>query len=105
MYQISRLFAVSAVFGVVVASANEPAKDPHAAARKLIAESKCEACHAKKVGGDGTGMYIRANRIVKTKARVASQVSLCNAELNLGLFPEDETAIAAYLNAKFYKFE
>jgi hypothetical protein len=99
-----RLLALAAL-GLGLSHAAEPAKDPHTAAKKLVAESKCEACHAKKVGGDGTGIYTRENRIVKTKTRVASQVALCNSELNLGLFPEDEAAIAAYLNEVFYKFK
>ena len=99
------VLATAAAWGCGLANAADPAKDVHAGARKLIAEAKCEACHAKKVGGDGPGIYTRAQRIVKTKARVAAQVALCNTELNLGLFPEDETAIAAYLNAMYYKFD
>lgn len=73
--------------------------------RKLVAEAKCEACHASKLGGDGTGMYLRADRRVTTKSKLLPQVSRCNTELNLGLFPEDEAAIAAYLNALHYKFK
>jgi hypothetical protein len=99
------LILTLAALGLGLSCAAETAKDPHAGAKKLIAESKCETCHAKKVGGDGTGMYTREGRIVKTKTRVAAQVSLCNSELNLGLFPEDETAIAAYLNEVYYKFK
>lgn len=97
------LALVALAFGL--AQANEPAKDSHAAAKKLIADSKCEACHAKKTSGDGTRIYTRENRIVKTKTRVVAQVALCNTELNLGLFPEDEAAIAAYLNEVFYEFK
>ncbi|MBL8521869.1 MAG: hypothetical protein JNK75_14530 [Betaproteobacteria bacterium] len=70
-----------------------------------MAESKCEACHARKVGGDGTGIYTRPDRKVKTKARVAGQVALCNTELNLGLFPDDEAAITAFLNDTYYKYK
>ena len=73
--------------------------------KKLVAEAKCEACHASKLGGDGTGMYLRADRRVTTKSKLLPQVSRCNTELNLGLFPEDEAAIAAYLNALHYKFK
>ncbi len=73
--------------------------------KKLVADAKCEACHASKLGGDGTGMYLRADRRVTTKSKLLPQVSRCNTELNLGLFPEDEAAIAAYLNASHYKFK
>jgi hypothetical protein len=30
---------------------------------KLIQEHRCEACHAKKVGGNGTAVYRPAGRI------------------------------------------
>lgn len=73
--------------------------------KKLIAESKCEACHVRKVGGDGSTIYTRADRRVTTKSKLLPQVERCSAELNLGLFPDDEAAIAAYLNATHYKFK
>ena len=73
--------------------------------RKLIAEAKCEACHASKLGGDGSAIYSRADRRVTSKSGLLAQVSRCNNELSLGLFPDDEAAIAAYLNAAHYKFK
>ena len=72
--------------------------------KKLVADTKCEACHASKVGGDGSKMYSRQDRRVTNKSKLLSQVARCNNELNLGLFPDDEAAIAAYLNAEHYKF-
>jgi hypothetical protein len=32
-------------------------------------------------------------------------VGLCNTELRLDLFPEDEADVTAFLNARFYKFK
>ena len=32
-------------------------------------------------------------------------VESCNTEMNLGLFPEDVTAVAAVLNRDHYKFK
>ena len=72
--------------------------------KKLVADAKCETCHASKVGGDGSNMYSRQDRRVTNKSKLLSQVARCNNELNLGLFPDDEAAIAAYLNAEHYKF-
>jgi hypothetical protein len=34
-----------------------------------------------------------------------AQVQLCNAELNTGLFPDEEEHVAAYLNARYYGFK
>lgn len=96
-------FAISALLPHA-AHASESDAALVATGKKLVSETKCEACHAKKIGGDGTGMYTRKNRHVSTKAKLASQVALCNNELNLGLFPDDEAAITAFLNASYYKF-
>ena len=89
-----------------VAAADTKA-DPAAvlAGKKLVADSKCEACHAKKVGGDGSSIYRRADRRVTTRSKLLPQVALCNSELSLGLFPDDETAIATYLNSEHYRFK
>ena len=73
--------------------------------KKLIAEAKCEACHVGKVGGDGSVIYSRKDRRVTAKSKLLPQVARCNNELSLGLFPDDEAAIAAYLNAQHYKFK
>ena len=80
------------------------AQTPEDTGKKLVADNKCEVCHAKKVGGDGSGIYTRKDRRVASLSKLKSQVALCNSELNIGLFPEDEEHIAAYLNAAHYKF-
>ena len=70
---------------------------------KLIAQSKCVACHVSKVGGDGNAMYKPLGRINSPPA-LRGMVEYCNTELNLGFFPEDTNAVAAVLNLKHYKF-
>ena len=69
---------------------------------KLIAESKCVACHQQKVGGDGSAIYKPAGKI-NTPAFLRGVVEQCNTELNLGLFPEEVTAVAAILNSDHYR--
>ena len=71
---------------------------------KLITESKCVACHVAKVGGDGSAMYKPQGRI-NTAAFLRGMVEQCNTELNLGMFPEDVTSVAAVLNRDHYKFK
>ncbi len=70
---------------------------------QLIAEHKCVACHQQKVGGDGSAIYRPAGRI-NTAGYLRGMVEQCNTELNLGLFPEDVTAVAAVLNRDHYRF-
>ncbi len=71
---------------------------------KLIAEHKCVACHQQKVGGDGSAIYKPAGRI-NTPGFLRGMVEQCNTEMNLGLFPEDVTAVAAVLNRDHYRFK
>ncbi len=71
---------------------------------KLIAESKCVACHVSKVGGNGSGIYKPQGRI-NNASLLRGMVEQCNTELNLGMFPEDVTSVAAVLNRDHYKFK
>jgi cytochrome c peroxidase len=71
---------------------------------KLIAEHKCVACHQQKVGGDGSAIYRPAGRI-NTPGFLRGMVEQCNTEMNLGLFPEEVTAVAAVLNRDHYRFK
>lgn len=71
---------------------------------KLIAEHKCAACHASKVGGDGSAIYKPQGRI-NTAGFLRGMVEQCNTTLNLGLFPEEVNAVAAVINRDHYKFK
>jgi hypothetical protein len=70
---------------------------------RLIAEHKCSACHARKVGGDGAAIYKPTGRI-NTPSALRGMVDYCSTELNLGLFPEDVTSVAAVLQRDHYRF-
>jgi hypothetical protein len=70
----------------------------------LIAENKCVACHVSKVGGDGSAIYKPQGRI-NTVGFLRGMVEPCNSQLNLGMFPEEVTSVAAVLNRDHYKFK
>lgn len=70
---------------------------------KLIQEHKCSECHVRRVGGDGSSIYRPAGRINSPSA-LRGMVDYCSTELNLGLFPEDVTAVAAVLQRDHYRF-
>ena len=79
---------------------------PDLANGKAIDQQKCYNCHAKKTGfGNGDMIYTRADGKVKSMADLKKMVSLCNTQLRLDLFPEDELDVAAFLNQQFYKFK
>ena len=71
---------------------------------KLVAESRCEACHHNKTMGDAKAVYLRKDRKVTSLEKLKTQVALCNSELGLKLFPDDEEHIVAYLDQTYYKF-
>jgi hypothetical protein len=71
--------------------------------QKLIAEHRCDACHVRRVGGDGSAIYRPKGRINNPGA-LRGMVDLCSVELKLQLFPEEVTSIAAVLQRDHYRF-
>lgn len=96
--------------GALLAAAGAVAQTPElfrdadlALGEKLIQEHKCSACHARKVGGDGSAIYRPSGRI-HNPSLLRGMVDYCSTELNLQLFPEDVTAVAAVLQRDHYRF-
>jgi len=95
--KLARLALLAALLPLA-AQASDPAQG-----KKLVEEKKCESCHQGKAGG-AKAIYLRSDRRVNSLEKLKSQVALCNSELNLQLFPEDEDHIVAWLNQAYYKF-
>lgn len=70
---------------------------------RLIAQNKCNQCHARDWGNDGKAIYRPQGRINSAGA-LLGMVDRCTQELNLGLFPEEIAAMAAALNRDHYHF-
>ena len=70
---------------------------------KLIAQHKCNQCHAQKWADDGKAIYRPKGR-VNTPALLQAMVERCSTQLGLSLFPEEVTAMAAVLNRDHYRF-
>ena len=70
---------------------------------QLLQTHRCSECHVRKVGGDGNAIYNPKGRI-STPGALRGMVDLCSTELNLQLFPEEVTAVAAVLNRQHYRF-
>jgi len=97
----SPLLLLPVLFASAIAFAEGP--DP-AEGKKLVDEKKCEICHHNLTMGDAKAVYLRKDHKVTTLAKLKAQVAACNTQLNLGLFPEEEEHIAAYLDREYYKF-
>ncbi|MEQ1668585.1 MAG: cytochrome c [Sulfuriferula sp.] len=72
---------------------------------KTLVDKSCLSCHVSMYGGDGSKIYTRADRKVKTPQQLAARVSGCNANTGAGFFPEEEAHVTAYLNQQYYKFK
>lgn len=74
-------------------------------AAPALHEKACVGCHTKMYGGDGSKMYTRDGRMLSNKLEVLQRVTSCNAMVSAGWFPEEEGAVAAWLNRNYYKFD
>lgn len=110
-----RAVALAAVAAVLAWAASGTAQTPPRAAmlfadadlplgERLIREHRCAECHARKFGGDGASIYRPKGRI-STPGFLRGMVEQCNTELNLGMFPEEVTSVAAVLNRDHYRFD
>ena len=72
--------------------------------RKLVEEKKCETCHHNKTMGDAKAIYLRKDRKVNSMEQLKARVALCNSELNLQMFPDEEQQVVEYLNDTYYRF-
>ena len=63
---------------------------------------KCVSCHVVE---HNAAFYQREDRKMHSYVGLQKQVVFCDAQLGLGLFEEEATAIGDYLNDSFYKFK
>lgn len=82
----------------------EPYANGDADAGKVLVEKNCISCHASSFGGDGSGIYTREYRKVKTSKGLIAQIRNCNTMLGLKWFEDEELNVASYLNKTYYKF-
>ena len=74
-------------------------------AGEKLHDQKCTSCHIRMYGGDGSKIYTRDGRMLSDRQELLQRVASCNASRNSGLFPEEEHAIAAWLNHRYYHFD
>ena len=82
----------------------EPFIKADAAAGKVLVDKNCISCHAERFGGDGSSIYTREYRKVKTSKGLVAQVRNCNTTIGLKWFEDEELNVASYLNKTYYKF-
>ncbi len=99
---MKHLFALIFLICAPLASAAD-SYTPYAGGKALI-QQYCISCHASSFGGDGSGIYTREYRKVRSMAGLKAQVTSCNTMLNLKWFDDEEQQVVQYLNAMYYHF-
>ncbi len=108
-FALTFALALALTFALTFTARAQPAKELFhdadlALGDRLVKELACAECHVRKFGGDGSSIYRPTGRI-NAPGFLRGMVEQCNMELNLGLFPEEVTAIAAVLNRDHYRFK
>ncbi len=67
-------------------------------------QAKCVACHVQQYGGDGSEMYKRADRKVRSIEGLMARVAGCNRQVNAGFSTDDVNDVVSYLNETYYRF-
>ena len=86
------------------ASANPFPNGDAQTGKKLFEQHKCNRCHATMLGGDGSAMFTRADRKVRTAAELVEQIRVCSGNVGANLTPQDEQHLGAYLN-RYYNLK
>lgn len=72
----------------------------------VVLDARCTACHVQMFGGDGSRVYTRTDRKVKSIEGLMRRVEQCNAATQNGELNADQMSdITAYLNESMYKFD
>ena len=95
-------FSLLLAFG---AQARDPLDAADTSNAKALHDKSCTSCHSRLYGGDGSKIYTRDNRILSNKQQLLQRVAVCNAQAKAGWRPEEETAVAAWLNQRYYHFK
>ena len=60
---------------------------------KALHDKACTSCHVSMYGGDGSKIYTRAARKVKTPQQLAARISECNAKTGADCITEKEAKV------------
>jgi cytochrome c553 len=75
------------------------------AGKKFFEENRCNRCHVAKMGGDGSAIFTRPNRIVHNPKELIARLLVCSGAAEVTLTEQDKQNLGAYLNQTYYKFQ
>ena len=75
----------------------------HAQDGEALHQKNCIACHAAMTGGEGSVLYTRDDRGVKSLDALSKQVDRCQSSLGLNWSNDHISSVQQYLNELFYQ--
>ena len=75
------------------------------AGKKLFDQYKCNNCHMAKMGGDGSAIFTRPDRMVSSPEKIIPRIKVCSGAVGANLSAQEEQHLAAHLNQQYYKFK
>ena len=97
--------AYTTVMSASAALANPFPEGNPEAGKKIFEEKQCSSCHIGKVGGDGSAIFTRPNRIVNNPQEMVERMHVCSGAVGMTLTPQIEQDLGAYLNQTYYHFK
>jgi cytochrome c553 len=73
--------------------------------KKLFAKYECSSCHKGKVGGDGSAIFTRPDRLVRSADELIPRIKFCSGAVGANLSAQEELDLAAHLNQTYYHFK
>lgn len=70
----------------------------------MLHQENCIACHAAMTGGDGSVLYTRDDRTVKSLDALSKQVDRCQSSLDLAWSSDQISSVQKHLNSLYYQF-
>lgn len=72
---------------------------------KLFKKYECSSCHVARVGGDGSEIFTRSNRTVRSADELIVQMERCSGAIGKQLSAQEKQDLAAHLNKTYYHFK
>jgi cytochrome c553 len=98
------IIALILLCAATTASANPFPKGDAQAGQQLFEKHQCNRCHAKIMGGDGSSIFTRPDRKIRSASQLLGQIDICSANAGVTFSPQEKQNLAAYLN-RFYNLK
>ena len=71
---------------------------------KRLHDESCIGCHINMTGGNGSTLYTRSDRKIKSRDSLETQVQRCATNTNQSWFENDVKSVAEHLDQTWYQF-